>query len=55
MAQSEVTFSLAQQNSKLIQAVQPSLIDVQSGVSEILAELDNLNFNSGKNLPRQSS
>ncbi len=35
MAQSEVTFSLAQQNSKLIQAVQSSLIDVQSGVSEI--------------------
>ena len=35
MAQSEVTFSLAQQNSQLIQAVQSSLIDVQSGVSEI--------------------
>ena len=35
MAQSEVTFSLAQQNSQLIQALQSSLIDVQSGVSEI--------------------
>ena len=27
----------------------------QAGVSEIIAELDNLNFNSEKNPPRQSS
>ena len=35
LAQAEVSFSLAQQNNELIQALQSSLLDVRSGVNEI--------------------
>ena len=35
LAQAEVSFSLAQQNNQLIQALQSSLLDVRTGVNEI--------------------
>jgi len=35
LAQAEVSFSLAQQNNQLIQALQSSLLEVRSGVNEI--------------------
>ena len=35
LAQAEVSFSLAQQNNELIQALQSSLLDVRTGVNEI--------------------
>ena len=35
LAQAEVSFSLAQQNNQLIQAIQSSLLEVRTGVNEI--------------------
>ena len=35
LAQAEVSFSLAQQNNQLIQAIQSSILEVRSGVNEI--------------------